>query len=250
MQMFRISRSAPVRRSAARLAGVATAGALAATLALAAPAQAADPAVAAEALTDTAYTFDAGCNVVSGADLNDGVLKTVVTNGTKKLNVVASGTEKVADTVDPTDTVTMKATNQVTGSITGAKGAFSKAAFTMRQGGSIAMAQGFSTDCDPEVELQAGFATAFTVKKAGSLSIKIDMPRDTLAQLQMTRDGVPEIMTINYNGRGTYLLSRPAKPGSYVLQVQSAVTLGLGGGPQIQLSHSGAVGVTVGYSKS
>ena len=249
MQMFRISRSAPVRRPAARLAGVATAGALAATLALAAPAEAADPAVEAEAMADTNFTVDAGCDLVTG-DNDDDVLTSVQTSGTKKLSASGTGTATATDSGDPTDTVTMKATNTVTGSVTASGGAFKKAAFAMNQGGTITMSQGFSTSCSPAAEIAAAFGMAFTVKKAGRLSIRLDLPRDTLVEVQLTQDGSPAMMALAYNARGGYATSRAVVPGSYTLLVQSTVVVGVDGGPQILLNHSGKVGVTVGYSKS
>ena len=249
MQMLQHSRSARSRLRAVRLGGVATAGVLAATLVLAAPARAADPAVQTEAGVESAFVVDPACSITSGGDLNDTTAKTVATKGTKKVDIEATGTVKAEDGVDPTDQVTMKATNHLTGSITGVGGAFSKAAFTLNQTGSIAMAKSLGTNCDPEIGMQTGVGVGLTIKKTGTLALRVDLPRDTIAQIQIIKDGGPQVVAVAYDARGTYVMSRKATPGAYVVQLTSIVALGFNGS-QILLDHAGKVGLSMKYAKS
>ena len=243
-------RSTRLRRTATRLGVVATAATFTVGAALAAPAYAAGPAVGAQGQAQSQFDGGSSCPIVSGGDLTSTPPPVIVsTTGTKSVNAAASTTTVAANSGDATDTATMKSLNKVAGSITGASGAFSKAAFTLTQGGAIALSKGLSSGCRPAVTTTGVFLLQLEVKKAGKLTVTVDVPRHMIMQMQTARSSGPMSIGVSYNARGKHTIVRPVKPGTYQVQVLAQSQLGVSGS-SISLSRNEALGFRAVYTRS
>ena len=242
-------RSRRVRRALPRLVAATTATVLVTGVALAAPAQAADPAVGVQAVAQTNFDGGSSCPIVAGGNKSANKIVTVPTTGTKGVSVGAGGSATVANTGDATDTATMKVANSVTGSITGAGGAFSKAAFTIKQAGTIGLSKGFETGCSPTIQMTGAFLMQLVVKKAGKLRVDVDVPRHTSVTMQMGRNATVVAIDVSYDLRGTHSVVRNVKPGLYQLVVETQSEFGFAM-PDLALSRSGVTTFKAAYTRS
>ena len=243
-------RSSTLRRTATRVGVVATSVTLAVGAALAAPAYAAGPAAGTQVQAASQFDGGSSCPVVSGGDLTSSPPPVVVsTTGTKSVNAAANTTTVVANSSDATDTATMKSVSKVAGSITGASGAFSKAAFTLTQGGTVALSKGLSTGCAPTITLAGVFLLQFEVKKAGKLTFNVDVPRHVLMQMQMARNSSATSISVSYYARGKHTIVRAAKAGTYQVQLLTQSQVGFDSA-NIALSQTEVLGFKAAYTKS
>lgn len=238
-------RAAHPRAAAAALG----AGLLALVVGLGSPASAAVPAVQAQAEVQSAFDVDTAVCTLTGSNPAATQTVTVPTSGTKSFARQASGTASAVNTGDPSDSVTMKATNKVTGSVTGAGGAFSKLSATIDQSASITEEQGLLSQCDPGVMVVGGVMAVAHVKRAGKITATLTIPQYALGQLVIQDASGAGVVVVSFLRKGTHTISRPVQPGDYqiITLVQSQARFDP---PYVQLDVGGTAKVAVTYSTS
>lgn len=237
------------RRTATRLLAAAVPTAVAVALLGAVPAHAADPAVTATPAVTTTFDGGSSCPIADGGDEDDDAMVTVPMNGTKKVDVAASGSATAENTGDPDDVVEMRATNKITGSVSGKQGAFTGASLAMAQKASFDADLLFSSSCDPTIELEQVATLEFRVKAKGRLTTTLNLPRDTLGVLVIATDDGLVMNSVSYYFRGIHTFGRTLTPGSYVMQVAHVAELALFGDTYV-LDHAATATFKSSFTKS
>lgn len=217
---------------------------------LGSPAQAATPAVAAQGSVESTFGVDEVQCTLTGSDPagTTPVVK-VASSGKKSFQQSASGSASAVDMGDPSDTVTLKSTNTVKGSISGSGGAFSSMSTTFTQSIKITQSQGLFSSCDPQVTAVGIVQAAVHVKKKGKITATLVVPKGGFAQLSLVSAGGTGGTVVNYLRSGRHTLVLPVQPGDYNLSalVQS---IAMFDDPIFALEVSGKGSFTASYQKS
>lgn len=233
------------RRGAAAL-GAAT---LAVSVGLGSPASAATPAVTAAPQVESTFAVDEPTCTLTGSDVVSATVVTVPTSGTKSFKKSASGSASAVNTGDPSDTVAMKASNTVKGSVTGKGGGFASMAATFTQSAKVTEALGLFSACDPQVVTGGVVQAVAHVVKAGKITLSITVPKYGLGEVILDGSDGSGGIVVDYLRTGTHTMTHVVQPGDYqiiaVLQTSAALDP-----PFYQLDVSGTSTFKATYKKS
>lgn len=235
------------RRLARTGAAVLGAAVLAGSAGLSSPASAAPPDVIVQ--LDTTFGVNEPTCTLTGSNPSIAAAVPVPANGTKSFKKSASGSASAVNTGDPSDTVSMKASNTVKGSVTVKGGAFAAMSAKFTQSAKVTQSQGLFSDCDPGAGATGVIQTVAHVTKAGKLTMSITVPKYGLGQMVLDgADGSGGIV-LSYLRKGTHTMTHQVKPGDYtiVAVLQSAAALEA---PFYQLDVSAAATFKATYQKS